>query len=45
MGIYYINRLINAGPQGRAIEPPEKGTLGRPLSSATDAAREALAKG
>jgi cytochrome d ubiquinol oxidase subunit I len=45
MGIYYINRLIAAGPQGRAIEPPDKGNLGAPLSSAADAAREALAKG
>ena len=23
MGIYYINRLIERGPQGRAVEPPE----------------------
>ena len=26
MGLYYINRLIVKGPQGRAIEPPEMGT-------------------
>jgi cytochrome d ubiquinol oxidase subunit I len=42
MGLYYINRLIVKGPQGRAIEPPEKGTPGRPLSSASEAGREAM---
>ena len=41
MGIYYINRLIAKGPQGRLIEAPHGLTLGRPLSSASDAAREA----
>ena len=40
MGIYYINRLIALGPQGRAAEPPESGTPVRPLSAAIDAARE-----
>jgi cytochrome bd ubiquinol oxidase subunit I len=43
MGIYYINRLINKGPEGRAIEPPELGTPVRPLSSVLDAEREILA--
>ena len=43
MGIYYINRLIARGPQGRAIEPPERGVPSRPLSAAHDAGREALA--
>jgi cytochrome bd ubiquinol oxidase subunit I len=43
MGIYYINRLINKGPEGRAIEPPELGTPVRPLSSVLDAGREILA--
>jgi cytochrome d ubiquinol oxidase subunit I len=43
MGIYYINRLIARGPQGRAIEPLPTGTPSRPLSSAHDAGREALA--
>jgi cytochrome d ubiquinol oxidase subunit I len=44
MGIYYINRLIVKGPQGRAVEPPPVGTPpGRSLSAATDAAREATA--
>ena len=45
MGIYYINRLIAKGPQGRAIEPPEPAVPSRPLSSAHDAGREALAPG
>jgi cytochrome bd ubiquinol oxidase subunit I len=42
MGIYYINRLINKGPEGRAIEPPEMGTPVRPLSAATEAGLEVL---
>jgi cytochrome bd ubiquinol oxidase subunit I len=42
MGIYYINRLINRGPEGRAAEPPEFGTPVRPLSSAMDAGPEIL---
>ena len=42
MGIYYINRLIAQGPQGRAVEPPEIGTPVRPLSSAAEAGREVL---
>ena len=25
MGIYYINRLINKGPEGRAVEPGDLG--------------------
>jgi cytochrome d ubiquinol oxidase subunit I len=45
MGIYYINRLIERGPQGPAIEPSDQGTVMRPLSSAHDAGREALARG
>ena len=46
MGLYYINRLIVKGPEGRAIEPPEMGTPpGRPLSSAAGAGREALSPG
>jgi cytochrome d ubiquinol oxidase subunit I len=43
MGIYYINRLIVRGPQGRAIEPPELGPSLQPMSSARDAGQEALA--
>src|SRR5262245_29048704 len=42
MGIYYINRLIAKGPEGRAVEPPEGGTPVRPLSSAAEAGREIL---
>jgi cytochrome d ubiquinol oxidase subunit I len=45
MGIYYINRLIERGPQGRAVEPPERGSPSRPLAAAHDAGREALARG
>ena len=40
MGIYYINRLIEHGPQGRAVEPPDAGMPNRPLSAA--AARSAM---
>ena len=45
MGIYYINRLIAKGPQGRLVEAPSGTSFGRPLSAATDAAREATAPG
>jgi cytochrome bd ubiquinol oxidase subunit I len=44
MGIYYINRLIVLGPQGRSIEPPAHGSPGRPLSAAGEAGREALGR-
>ena len=43
-GIYYINRLIARGLQGRAVEAPA-GAPSRPLSSAHDAGREALVGG
>jgi cytochrome d ubiquinol oxidase subunit I len=39
-GIYYINRLINIGPTS-AVVKAETGMPSRPLSGATDAAREA----
>jgi cytochrome d ubiquinol oxidase subunit I len=42
MGIYYINRLIAKGPEGRAAAPPETGTPVRPLSAAAEAGREIL---
>jgi len=42
MGIYYINRLIHRGPEGRSIEPPELGTPARPLSTVVEAEREIL---
>jgi cytochrome d ubiquinol oxidase subunit I len=41
MGIYYINRLIEKGPEGRAIEEPE-GYPNRPLMAAGDAASDAF---
>ena len=43
MGIYYINRLIAKGPQGSLVEAPQGPSLGSPLLSASDAAREATA--
>jgi len=43
MGIYYINRLIARGPEGRAVEPPQIGSPVRPLSSVIEAQRELLA--
>jgi len=43
-GIYYINRLIARGPQGRAVEASAVLPT-RPLSAAHDAGREALASG
>lgn len=44
MGILYINRLIEKGPSGPAIEPPNA-LPSRPLSAAQGAAREALQSG
>ncbi len=42
MGIYYINRLIEKGPQGASInEEGDKATASRPLSGAIEATREA----
>ncbi len=46
MGIYYINRLIEKGPQGAAIgEEKDIAVPSRPLSGATAAAREATGQG
>jgi cytochrome d ubiquinol oxidase subunit I len=45
MGIYYINRLIAAGPQARPVEAPPDGTPARPISAARDAGHEVLAGG
>jgi cytochrome d ubiquinol oxidase subunit I len=43
MGILYINRLIEKGPQGAAIAPEGDRSLGaHPLTAAHDAARSAL---
>jgi cytochrome d ubiquinol oxidase subunit I len=44
MGIYYINRLIAKGPEGRAIEVPE-GLPNRPLTAAEGAASQAISGG
>ena len=41
MGIYYINRLINKGPEGRSLEEPD-GVPSRPLTGAQSAARDAI---
>lgn len=41
MGIYYINRLIENGPQGSAVEPSES-LPSRPLSAASEAAHDAI---
>ncbi len=41
MGIYYINRLINKGPEGRGARRAE-GLPKRPLSGAEGAARDAI---
>ncbi len=44
VGIYYINRLINKGPEGRALEDAE-GFPNRPLSGAERATRAAIERG
>lgn len=44
MGIFYINKLIEKGPQGAAIEPDE-GLPSRPLSAADKSARAAMQPG
>jgi cytochrome bd ubiquinol oxidase subunit I len=41
MGIYYMNRLIERGPQGRSATHDAK-FAARPLAAAEDAGREAL---
>jgi cytochrome d ubiquinol oxidase subunit I len=43
MGIYYINRLIAKGPEGRAVEVSE-GLPSRPLMAAEEAAGEAFSR-
>ena len=42
-GIYYINRLINAGPKGEATDAAA-GLPNRPLSAAEEATREATGR-
>ncbi|MGB4864282.1 MAG: cytochrome ubiquinol oxidase subunit I [Hyphomicrobium sp.] len=41
MGILYINKLIDKGPEGKAVEPSDA-LPSRPLSAAQGAARDAL---
>jgi cytochrome d ubiquinol oxidase subunit I len=41
MGIYYINRLIAQGPQGRALEDTQ-GLPNRPIAAAGAAAGDAI---
>jgi cytochrome d ubiquinol oxidase subunit I len=41
MGILLINKLIEKGPEGRALQPGE-GVPSRPLSAAEEGAREAI---
>jgi cytochrome d ubiquinol oxidase subunit I len=42
MGIYYMNRLINQGPQDHAPAKDDEALPNRPLAAAHDAGREAL---
>jgi cytochrome d ubiquinol oxidase subunit I len=44
MGILYINKLIEKGPEGKSIAPPDA-LPSRPLAAAQGAARDALATG
>ncbi len=41
MGILLINKLIEKGPEGRAVQPGE-GVPSRPLSAAEEGARDAI---
>jgi len=41
MGIYYINRLIETGPRGRAVEEAAEFAVS-PIAAASEAGREAL---
>lgn len=43
MGIFYINRLIAKGPEGRAVDVPE-GFPNRPLMAAENAASDAITR-
>ncbi len=44
LGIYYINRLIEKGPEGALVQPEDR-VPSRPLSAAQQAAREAFGSG
>jgi cytochrome d ubiquinol oxidase subunit I len=43
MGVFYINRLIAKGPEGRAVDVPE-GFPNRPLMAAENAASDAITR-
>lgn len=45
VGVYYINRLINRGPDSTTIAPPSHGAPNRPLSAAGEAIEGALEPG
>ena len=45
MGVYYINRLINRGPDDTVTAPPRTGAANRPISGAQDAARASMGRG
>lgn len=45
MGIFYINRLIEMGPEGPVADSPEGPVSQRPMSAATQAARQATIGG
>jgi cytochrome d ubiquinol oxidase subunit I len=44
MGIYYMNRLINKGPQDHAPSADEETLPNRPIAAAHGAGREALGR-
>jgi cytochrome d ubiquinol oxidase subunit I len=44
MGIHYMNRLINNGPQDHAPPKDEEALPNRPLAAAHEAGRSALGK-
>jgi cytochrome d ubiquinol oxidase subunit I len=44
MGILFINRLIEKGPEGKAVEGPDA-LPSRPISAAQGAARDAMNQG
>ncbi|MFD1703669.1 cytochrome ubiquinol oxidase subunit I [Methylopila henanensis] len=42
MGVFYVNRLINRGPDATVTAPPRHGQPSRPLSAAEEATRGAI---
>lgn len=45
MGVYYVNRLINRGPDPSVTAPPRHGQPNRPLSGANEAVGEVVHDG